>query len=113
MQVHHNDLPEAEPGLCIALNLKDISVNDIRRGMVAGISTDNPPVAVKSFVAMIGIYDYPGKKENPIHIGSTPLVSCHVAHFACRLDEIKEIFHPYKSTAKNIASLKKRRASIC
>ena len=63
MQVHHNDLPEAEPGLCIALNLKDISVNDIRRGMVAGISTDNPPVAVKSFVAMIGIYDYPGKKR--------------------------------------------------
>jgi len=112
MEEHHQDLPEAIAGVCVGLNLEDVSLNDIRRGMVAGNLTDNPPVAVKSFVAMISILDYPGKKENPIYIGYTPLVSCHVAHFACRLDEIKEIFHPYKSTATNIASLKKGERAI-
>jgi len=112
VEMHHQDLSEAPAGFFIGLQLKGVSANDIRRGMVAGNLTDNPPVAVKSFVATIALLNYPGNKENPIHIGYTPLVSCHVAHFACRLDEIKQIIHPRKSTANNIASLKKFERAI-
>lgn len=86
VEMHHESLPEALPGDNVGFNVKNVSVKEIRRGMVAGDSKNDPPKAAKNFTAQVIILNHPGQ----IHAGYAPVLDCHTAHIACKFAELKE-----------------------
>jgi elongation factor 1-alpha len=84
VEMHHVSLPEALPGDNVGFNVKNLSVKDIRRGMVAGDSKNDPPQETESFNAQVIILNHPGQ----IHSGYAPVLDCHTAHIACKFSEI-------------------------
>lgn len=51
VEMHHEALSEALPGDNVGFNVKNISVKDIKRGMVAGDSKNDPPKQANNFTA--------------------------------------------------------------
>jgi len=86
VEMHHESLTQAEPGDNVGFNVKNVSVKDIKRGMVAGDSKNDAPKETKNFLAQTIIMNHPGQ----IHAGYAPVVDCHTAHIACKFSEIKE-----------------------
>jgi len=84
VEMHHVALPEATPGDNVGFNVKNLSVKDIRRGMVAGDSKQDPPRECDSFTAQVIILNHPGQ----IHAGYAPVLDCHTAHIACKFSEL-------------------------
>eukprot|EP01098_Paradermamoeba_levis_P009724 TRINITY_DN406_c0_g1_i1.p1 TRINITY_DN406_c0_g1~~TRINITY_DN406_c0_g1_i1.p1 ORF type:complete len:511 (+),score=200.16 TRINITY_DN406_c0_g1_i1:140-1534(+) len=84
IEMHHEQLPEAIPGDNVGFNVKNVSVKDIRRGMVAGDSKNDPPSETASFNAQVIVLNHPGQ----INAGYTPVLDCHTAHIACKFSEI-------------------------
>ncbi|KAJ3424303.1 elongation factor 1-alpha 1 [Anaeramoeba flamelloides] len=80
VEMHHETLSEAFPGDNVGFNVKNISVKDIRRGMVAGDSKNDPPAAVQNFTAQVIVMNHPGQ----IKVNYTPVLDCHTAHIACK-----------------------------
>merc|ERR1712017_7385 len=62
------------------------SVEDIRRGFVAGDSKNAPPAGVADFTAQVIVLNHPGQ----IHAGYAPVLDCHTAHIACKFSELLE-----------------------
>jgi len=86
VEMHHESVEEALPGDNVGFNVKNVSVKDIRRGMVAGDSKNDPPKGVSEFQAQVIVLNHPGE----IRAGYTPVLDCHTAHIACRFDELIE-----------------------
>merc|ERR1719419_31643 len=86
VEMHHQSLPEAEPGDNVGFNVKNVSVKEIRRGYVAGDSKNDPPKAADSFNAQVIILNHPGQ----INEGYAPVLDCHTAHIACKFKELIE-----------------------
>jgi elongation factor 1-alpha len=86
VEMHHESLSEALPGDNVGFNVKNVSVKEIRRGMVAGDSKNDPPKEAKSFNAQVIILNHPGE----IHAGYAPVLDCHTAHIACKFTELLE-----------------------
>jgi len=84
VEMHHESLPEANPGDNVGFNIKNVSVKDIRRGYVCGDSKVSPPAETESFNAQVIILNHPGQ----IHAGYAPVLDCHTAHIACKFAEI-------------------------
>lgn len=84
VEMHHTALTEAIPGDNVGFNVKNISVKDVRRGMVAGDSKVDPPAETENFVAQVIVLNHPGQIQN----GYTPVLDCHTAHIACKFSEI-------------------------
>jgi len=84
IEMHHVALQEALPGDNVGFNVKNVSVKDIRRGMVAGDAKNDPPQETESFVAQVIILNHPGVIQN----GYSPVLDCHTAHVSCRFAEI-------------------------
>lgn len=82
VEMQHTLIKEAPPGF----NVKNLSIKDIRRGMVASDAKNDPAREVESFIAQVIIVNHPGQ----IHAGYSPVVDCHTAHVACRFEEILE-----------------------
>ena len=57
VEMHHEALTEAVPGDNVGFNVKNVSVKEIRRGMVAGDSKNDPPKQVENFSAQVN-YSY-------------------------------------------------------
>lgn len=55
VEMHHEALVEALPGDNVGFNVKNVSVKEIKRGMVAGDSKNDPPKQAKNFKAQVGI----------------------------------------------------------
>jgi elongation factor 1-alpha len=85
VEMHHESLPEAVPGDNVGFNVKNVSVKDIRRGMVAGDSKNDPPRESESFLAQVIVLNHP----NQIHAGYAPVVDCHTCHIACKFSELQ------------------------
>jgi elongation factor 1-alpha len=83
IEMHHQQIPEAKPGDNVGVNVRGVSKEQIRRGDVAGHST-NPPTVAKEFTAQIIVLQHP----TVITAGYTPVFHCHTASVACRIEEI-------------------------
>jgi len=86
VEMHHETLDEAVPGDNVGFNVKNVSIKDIRRGMVASDSKNDPAKESKTFLAQVIILNHPGE----IHAGYQPVLDCHTAHVACKFSEIRE-----------------------
>lgn len=86
VEMHHEALPEALPGDNVGFNVKNISIKDVKRGMVAGDSKNNPPFGAANFLAQVIILNHPGE----IHAGYQPVLDCHTAHVACKFAELQQ-----------------------
>jgi elongation factor 1-alpha len=86
VEMHHESLTEAGPGDNVGFNVKNVSVKDIKRGMVCGDSKNDPPKEAKDFSAQVIVLNHPGE----IHAGYSPVLDCHTAHIACKFAELKE-----------------------
>jgi elongation factor 1-alpha len=84
VEMHHESMEQATPGDNVGFNVKNISLKQIRRGMVAGDSKKDPPAKSKNFHAQVIILDHPNK----FMAGYTPVLDCHTAHIACRFDKL-------------------------
>merc|ERR1719351_555643 len=86
VEMHHESLAEANPGDNVGFNVKNVSVKDIRRGMVAGNSKNDPPKQTENFTAQVIVLNHPGQ----FCAGYQPVLDCHTAHIACKFTELKE-----------------------
>ena len=89
IEMHHETFPEAEPGDNIGFNVRGVGKNDIRRGDVAGHTTDAPTVA-KEFTAQVVVLQHPGV----ITVGYTPVFHCHTSQTACTFLELTSKLDP-------------------
>merc|ERR1712096_549186 len=86
VEMHHQSMEKAEPGDNVGFNVKNVSIKEVRRGMVTSDSKNDPAKESKSFVAQVIILNHPGE----IHAGYQPVLDCHTAHVACKFAELKE-----------------------
>lgn len=85
IEMHHQELTEANPGDNVGFNVKGVEKKDIKRGDVIGPST-NPPTVAADFTAQIVVLNHP----TAIAVGYTPVLHIHTAQFAGRIVEILE-----------------------
>merc|ERR1712198_815650 len=86
VEMHHETLEEAVPGDNVGFNVKNVSIKDIRRGMVASDSKNDPAKESKTFLAQVIILNHPGE----IRAGYQPVLDCHTAHVACKFAELEQ-----------------------
>ena len=89
IEMHHEKFPEAEPGDNIGFNVRGVGKNDIRRGDVAGHTSDAPTVA-KEFTAQVVVLQHPGV----ITVGYTPVFHCHTSQTACTFLDLTSKLDP-------------------
>ena len=105
VEMHHEQLEQGVPGdnvgfnvkyasylynfiyaFMLTINLRNVSVKDIRRGNVASDSKNDPAKEAASFNAQVIILNHPGQ----IGAGYAPVLDCHTAHIACKFAELIE-----------------------
>lgn len=89
IEMHHQAIPQAEPGDNIGFNVRGISKKDVKRGDVAG-HPNAPPTVVDEFTARIFVIWHP----SAITVGYTPVIHAHTASIACRIVEIQAKLDP-------------------
>ena len=89
IEMHHETFETAEPGDNIGFNVRGVGKNDIRRGDVAGHTTDAPTVA-KEFTAQVVVLQHPGV----ITVGYTPVFHCHTSQTACTFLDLTSKLDP-------------------
>jgi len=83
IEIHHTDREKVLPGDLVGFRVKNATVSDVQRGMVAcGIS--EPVKAITSFTAQVVITGHPGE----IKAGYCPYTYCHTATFACKWEAL-------------------------
>ena len=53
VEMHHENLEEAEKGDIVGFNVTNVSIKDIKRGMVTSDSKSDPAKEAKSFLAQV------------------------------------------------------------
>ena len=86
IEMHHEVLPEANPGDNVGFNIKNINVKDLKRGYVTSDSKNDPAKECENFTAQVIVLNHPGQITN----GYTPVLDCHTAHIACKFEEIHQ-----------------------
>ncbi|MBS3815051.1 MAG: translation elongation factor EF-1 subunit alpha [Hadesarchaea archaeon] len=109
IEMHHEEMEEAEPGDNIGFNVRGISKEQLRRGDVAG-PADNPPTVAREFTGKIIVL------ESPTYItpGFTPLIHCQSAHVPGEIIELVQKTNPKTGevTEENPEFLKKGDAGV-
>ncbi|MDD5171663.1 MAG: translation elongation factor EF-1 subunit alpha [Candidatus ainarchaeum sp.] len=85
IEMHHQELTEANCGDNVGFNLKGVDKKDIKRGDVLG-SISSPPKVAEEFTAQIVVLNHP----TAISIGYTPVFHIHTAQFAGKVSELVE-----------------------
>ncbi|ASJ07156.1 translation elongation factor EF-1 subunit alpha [Thermococcus pacificus] len=86
IEMHHEPMQEALPGDNIGFNVRGVGKNDIKRGDVAGHTT-NPPTVVRpkdTFKAQIIVLNHP----TAITVGYTPVLHAHTLQVAVRFEQL-------------------------
>ena len=89
VEMHHEEVPEANPGDNVGFNVRGIGKDDIRRGDVCG-PADDPPTVADTFTAQIVVMKHP----SVITAGYTPVFHAHTAQVACTFESIDQKIDP-------------------
>ncbi|WP_423792273.1 translation elongation factor EF-1 subunit alpha [Methanocaldococcus indicus] len=89
IEMHHEQIPQAEPGDNIGFNVRGVSKKDIKRGDVCG-HPDNPPTVADEFTAQLVVLQHP----TAITVGYTPVFHAHTAQVACTFIELLKKLDP-------------------
>ncbi len=89
MEMHHEQLKQAEPGDNIGFNVRGIEQKDIARGDVLGHVSNAPTIATE-FTARMIVLNHP----TVITVGYTPVFHIHTAQIACQITEILKKINP-------------------
>ena len=89
IEMHHEEVPKAEPGDNVGFNVRGIGKDDIRRGDVCG-PADDPPSVAETFQAQIVVLQHP----SVITDGYTPVFHAHTAQVACTIESIDKKMDP-------------------
>ncbi|KAL0211627.1 hypothetical protein RCL1_005253 [Eukaryota sp. TZLM3-RCL] len=84
VEMHHESVPEAQPGDNVGFNIKNVSVKDIKRGYVGSDNANDPAEETASFDAQVIIMNHPGQ----IRAGYAPVIDCHTAHISCKFETL-------------------------
>ncbi len=94
VEMHHQQLTQAEPGDNVGFNVRGVDKNVIKRGDVVG-KPDNPPTVAKEFTAQIIVLNHP----TVITKGYTPVFHCHTVQMAGTITEIVKKLDPKTGVA--------------
>ncbi len=89
VEMHHEEVPEANPGDNVGFNVRGIDKDEIRRGDVCG-PADDPPTVADTFSAQIVVMQHP----SVITAGYTPVFHAHTAQVACTIESIDQKINP-------------------
>jgi len=89
IEMHHEQMQQAEPGDNIGFNVRGIGKKDIARGDVLG-HTENPPTIATEFTARIVVLNHP----SVMTVGYTPVFHVHTAQVACQIAAIEKKLDP-------------------
>ena len=95
IEMHHEQMDQAEPGDNIGFNVRGIEKKDIARGDVLGHVGHAPTVATE-FTAQIVVLNHP----TVITVGYTPVFHVHTAQVACQIIEIVKKLDPATGATK-------------
>ncbi len=89
IEMHHEQVQQAEPGDNVGFNVRGLGKKDIARGDVLGHESDAPTVATE-FTAQVVIMNHP----SVVTVGYTPVFHIHTAQVACQFVEIVKKLDP-------------------
>jgi len=89
IEMHHEEVPQADPGDNVGFNVRGIGKDDIRRGDVCG-PADDPPTVAETFQAQIAVMQHP----SVITAGYTPVFHAHTSQVACTIESIDKKLDP-------------------
>ncbi|UPM42603.1 translation elongation factor EF-1 subunit alpha [Halocatena salina] len=89
VEMHHEEVPKAEPGDNVGFNVRGIGKDDIRRGDVCG-PADDPPSVADTFQAQVVVMQHP----SVITPGYTPVIHAHTAQVACTFESLDTKLDP-------------------
>ncbi|MCK5282398.1 MAG: translation elongation factor EF-1 subunit alpha [Nanoarchaeota archaeon] len=89
IEMHHEQLQQAQPGDNIGFNIRGFGKKDITRGDVIGPS-DNVPTVAQEFTAQMVILNHP----SVVTVGYTPVFHIHTAQVACQIIAIEKKINP-------------------
>jgi len=101
VEMHHEQLPQAEAGDNVGINLRGVGKKDIARGDVV-CDAAKPATIAEEFTAQIAVISHP----TVIAKGYTPVFHVHTAQVPCQFIELIEKTSPDGQTAKNPDFLK-------
>ncbi len=89
IEMHHEGMPQAEPGDNIGFNVRGFGKKDIARGDVVG-HLDSVPTVATEFTAQIVVLNHP----TVITTGYTPVFHIHTSQVPCQFTEIVKKINP-------------------
>ena len=89
IEMHHEEVPRAEPGDNVGFNVRGIGKDDIRRGDICG-PAEEPPTVAETFEARVVVMQHP----SVITAGYTPVFHAHTAQVACTIESIDAKIDP-------------------
>ncbi|MBM3232677.1 translation elongation factor EF-1 subunit alpha [Candidatus Pacearchaeota archaeon] len=101
IEMHHEQLQQAEAGDNVGINIRGVGKKDIARGDVI-CDAAMPATIAEEFVAQIAVISHP----TVIAKGYTPVFHVHTAQVPCQFIELIEKTSPDGTTAKNPDFLK-------
>lgn len=85
IRIGDKQVSEAKGGDIVSFSIGDeFSPGDIRRGMVASYSTNDPAADCEAMVAQVVVLEHPGS----IRSGYCPSIAVHTAQVACEFEEL-------------------------
>ncbi|RME53360.1 translation elongation factor EF-1 subunit alpha [Candidatus Woesearchaeota archaeon] len=89
IEMHHEQLQQAEPGDNVGISVRGFGKKDVARGDVIS-DESNPATVAQEFTAQIVVLNHP----NVITVGYTPVFHIHTAQVACRFEKIEKKLNP-------------------
>jgi len=101
IEMHHEQLPQAEAGDNVGINVRGLGKKDIARGDVI-CDAAKPATIAEEFVAQVAVISHP----TVIAKGYTPVFHVHTAQVPCQFIELIEKTEPSGQIVKNPDFLK-------